>query len=503
MLKYIGFFFLFLAPALAFAQPRTSPGQLMQGAPPNRGAGTKALPPPPISNVPAPAFLANPTAENEKLPGWAMLLDGVVAVVGDKVVLKSDVDGQLLQARKASNAPLPDSAACVVIDQILTQKLLLSLAERDSLKVTSEEVEGQLERRVRYFINMVGSEDKLVEFYGKTVLQIKDEFRPSIREQLLAQKEQEKITGGVLVSPAEVKSYFEHLPKDSLPTFPAEFEVGVLVRKPLVTDAAKAYALEKLQGIRERIVKGEKFSTLALLYSEDPGSAAKGGELGFFGRGDMVGEFEATAFKLKPGEVSAIIKTKFGYHVLQLVERRGERINVRHILIKPPVGKNELANASMKLDSIRQDIMNGKYTFEDAVKKFSQDEDTRGNGGMMQNARTGDNRFTAEQMDPQVYFQIDKLKEGELTESVPYAEPDGSAAFKMYYLKAQTKPHQANLKEDYSRIMQAALDDKKAQALEKWFLTNSKNTFVRVDAAYAHCSNLAKWIAAGSAQVGK
>lgn len=251
--------------------------------------------------------------------------------------------------------------------------------------------------------------------------------------------------------------------------------------------------MEKLNGIRSRILKGENFATLAILYSEDPGSAKEGGSLGFFGRGEMVPEFEAVAFKLKPGEVSPVVRTKFGYHILQLVERRGDRVHCRHILIKPPVGNRELEAARRKLDSVRTEIAEGRLPFIDAVRKYSQDDESRSNGGMLMNDNTGTNSFTMDQLTPDVYFAIDKLQPGELSDPQPYSAMDGSRGFRVFYLKSRTKPHQANLNDDYARIQSAALNMKRLEKVQEWFLRAKTRTFIRIDEEYAGCENLDRW----------
>lgn len=419
------------------------------------------------------------------------LVDGIVAVVGDKIVLKSELEAQIQQAR-AANANLPLDAECQVLDQAITQKVLVNQAEVDSLVITEDEVEQQLDRRIKYFIGMVGSQEKLEEFYGKSVYEIKDEFRQTIKEQALAQKMQEKITAGLTVSPAEVETYFKELPVDSLPEIPAEFEVGVVIVEPMSSGEERTYAVEKIEGLRKRVVDGEKLSTLAILYSEDPGSASQGGDLGFFGRSEMVPEFEAWAFKLKSGEVSPVFKTKYGYHILQVAERRGERVQARHILVKVPVGKSDMAQAQAKLDSVRTQLVEGKISFTEAVRKYTTNEESRQAGGIVQ-AQQGSTRITAKQMEPQLYFLIDKLKVGEYSQVQPFAQADGTTAYRIAYLKTETTPHRANLVDDYSKIQEAALNEKRGRELEKWFDGAAGNAYLKISPEYANCEAISKW----------
>lgn len=427
---------------------------------------------------------AQPTASN--------LVDGVIAVVGDKIVLRSELESEYTNWLAQENEPDPEMR-CVILDQLLTNKLMLRQAELDSLEVGEEEIDGQIDRRLRYFISMIGSREKLEEFYGKSILEIKEEFRPQVKEMLLAQRMQEQITSAATISPREVRDYFSKIPEDSIPYFDAEVEIGQLVIYPEVGQMQKEFTTEKLNDIRNRILKGENFTTLAILYSEDPGSAKEGGSLGFFGRGEMVPEFEAVAFKLKPGEVSPIVRTKFGYHILQLVERRGDRVHCRHILIKPPIGSREMERARVKLDSIRNLIASGDMTFIDAVRKHSEEEESKNNGGMLMNNNTGTNSFTIDQLTPDIYFAIDKLAIGELSEPLPFSAPDGTRGFRVFYLKSRTAPHKANLTDDYSRIQNAALSLKRVELVQAWFTKTREKTYVKIDESYLGCDNLSRW----------
>jgi peptidyl-prolyl cis-trans isomerase SurA len=437
-------------------------------------------------------LLLGPTFLAVGQPARSSKVDGIVAVVGDKIILKSEVEAEYSNWLQQGNEP-DAGMRCVILDQMLTNKLMIRQAEFDSLEVSDDEIDQQIDRRLRYFISMVGSREKLEEFYGKTVVEIKEEFKPQIRELILAQKMQEKITSGVNISPREVQDYFAKIPADSIPYFDAEVELGQIVMFPEVGPVQKEFTIEKLNDIRNRILKGENFATLAILYSEDPGSAKEGGSLGFFGRGDMVPEFEAVAFKLRPGEVSQVIRTKFGYHILQLVERRGDRVHCRHILIKPPVGTRELEATRRKLDSIRIEIQAGNLAFIDAVRKFSADDESKTNGGMLMNDNAASNSFTIDQLTPDIYFAIDKLKPGELSDPQPYSAPDGSRGFRVFYMKSRTSPHQANLNDDYARIQTAALNLKRIERMQEWFMKAKTRTFIKIDEEFAPCDNLSRW----------
>ena len=415
--------------------------------------------------------------------------EGIMAVVADKIILKSEIEAEYSNWLGQDNLPDP-RMKCVILEQLINNKLLLRQAEVDSIVVSDEEVADQLERRVRYFSSMVGGREKLEEFYGKTLAEIREEFRPQIKEQILVQRMQDKLSGDVSISPQEVRQYFESVPRDSIPYLDAELEIGQIVVFPEVGALQKELTLDKINGIRERILKGERFSTLATLYSEDPGSKQEGGSLGFFGRGEMVPEFEAAAFRLKPGEISPVVKTKFGYHIIELMERRGERLMCRHILIKIPTGSREMEDARKRLDSLRSRITKENTPFGDAVRLYSQDDETRSSGGMLMNEENATSRFTPEQLSPEIYFAIEKLKPGEYSEPQPYASRDGRQGYRILFLKSRSEAHLTNMKQDYPRIQATALGMKKLRKMEAWYASARQKTFVRVHPSYRDCENL-------------
>lgn len=427
------------------------------------------------------------TARCQSMP--PEVAEGIMAVVADKIILKSEIESEYSNWLGQDNLPDP-RMKCVILEQLINNKLLLRQAEIDSVEVSEEEVGEQLERRVRYFSSMVGGREKLEEFYGKSLAEIREEFRPQIKEQILVQRMQDKLLGDVSISPQEVRQYFESVPRDSIPYLDAELEIGQIVVFPEVGAIQKELTLEKINGIRDRIMKGERFSTLATLYSEDPGSKQEGGALGFFGRGEMVSEFEAAAFRLKPGEVSPVVKTKFGYHIIELMERRGERLLCRHILIKIPTGSRELEDARKRLDTIRTKILADKIPFGDAVRLYSQDDETRSSGGMLMNEESATSRFTPEQLSPDIYFAIEKLRPGGFSEPQPYASRDGRQGYRIFYLKSSTEAHLTNMKQDYPRIQATALGIKKLKKMEVWYASARQKTFVRVHPAYRGCDNL-------------
>ncbi len=421
------------------------------------------------------------------------VIDGVVAIVGANIIMKSDIENQYLQIR--SQGSITGSAThikCQILENMLFQKLLLNQAEFDSVQVTDSQVESEMDRRMRYFINMAGSPEKLEETYQKSIVEIKNEMRDIIREQMKTEQTQQKITKDVTITPSEVKAFFRRIPKDSIPDINSEFEVGMIVKIPAIGDAEKAEVKNKLIALKERVAKGDDFSTLAILYSEDPGSSKKGGELGLFKRGEMRPEFEGAAFKLKPGEVSDVVETEDGFHLIQMIERRGDYINVRHILMQPKVSPLSLSAARIKLDSVATLIDNKKMKFDEAVLKYS-DDPSKNNGGMMINPATGTTRFESGQMDPKVFFVVDKLKVGEISAPVLFKSERGKEEYRIYLLKERTNPHKANLEQDYAKIHQWALEKKKMDVIDEWISEKTAKTYIRIMDQYKSCDFQRKW----------
>lgn len=422
------------------------------------------------------------------------VVDGVIAVVGGNAILKSELESQYLQYRGQGNiAGSEESVKCKLLNTLLFQKLLLHQAQVDSISVTDVMVESEMDRRMRYFIAQAGSPERLEEYYQKSLLEIKNEMRDIIREQMLVEQAQQKITENVTITPSEVKSWFKKLPKDSIPLINAELEIGMIVRIPAIGEEEKQIARERLKEFKKRFEKGDDFATLAVLYSEDPGSAKQGGELGMFKRGDMRPEFEAAAFRLKPGEISDIVETEDGFHLIQMIERRGEYINVRHILIQPQVSAYNLARSKVLLDSVATLIQQKKLTFDQAVVQFS-DDPGKNNGGLMINAATGNTRFESGQLDPKIFFIVDKLKVGDISTPVLMKTERGKQEYRIYYLKERTSPHRANLEEDYARIQELALAEKKFKAVSIWIENHLASSYVYISPAYRGCDFEQKWI---------
>ena len=423
----------------------------------------------------------------------AQIIDQVVAVVGQNVILQSDIEGQYLQYRLQGGIKgSAQSIRCQILEDLLFQKLMLNQAEMDSIEITNEQVENTLEQRMRYFINQLGSQEKLEKYYNKSIAEIKDELRKVIKDQMLVEQVQQGIVSGLTATPGEVREFFRNIPKDSIPMVNSEYEIAQLVKKPPITLDEKLIVKERLYQLRKRILDGERFTTMALLYSEDPGSSKKGGELGFHGRGEFAPEFEAVAFNLKEGEISEVVETEFGFHIVQLIERRGDYVNTRHILLTVKVSPEALQKAYNELDSIAQLIINDSMTFAEAVTKFS-DEADKVNGGVLVNQNTGSTFFAAEDLDQQVSTVINRMKVGEISSPVPMKTSDNKDAFRILLLKKKTTPHKANLKEDYVLIQNWAMQKKREEAINKWIQSKSQKAYVKINAQFHDCDFQFEW----------
>lgn len=432
-------------------------------------------------------LFSNPLLSQEKV-----IIDQVIAVVGNSAILESDVVNQRRQlvGQGIDLGPNPD---CPILDDMLYQKLLFNQAILDSLVVSDEQVEQVLERRLRFFIQQIGSRERLEAYYGKSIEELKDEFRDIVREQELSQQMEAKITANINVTPSEVRSFFNRLPQDSIPMVESEIIMAKIVINPPIQPEEIAEVKNRLEGFRQRVLRGESFNTLAVLYSEDPGSARRGGELGFFGRGELYPEFEAVAFSLRPGEISEVVETQAGYHIIQMIERRGEQFNVRHILLQPKVSPYDLQAARQKLDSIKTIVQNGEMTFAEAALKFS-DHPGKVNQGLMVNPFTGTTRFKSDEMDPNLFFVIDQMEVGNISSPVGMMTEEGQQAFRIVKLISRTEPHRANLQQDYDYIQQLALAEKKRKATMAWIGRRLPNTFVFVHDRFSNCEFELDWV---------
>ncbi|WP_266204066.1 peptidylprolyl isomerase [Pontibacter kalidii] len=423
-------------------------------------------------------------------PVQQVQVDGIIAKVDNHVILRSDLEFGYLQYLAQSKQQPNEGLKCQVFTSLLQDKLLLARAEIDSITVEDGMVASELNDRINYLASQVGGTERLEQYYNKSLRQLKDELRKTVREQLVMERMQREITSKVSVTPKEIKRYFNNIPKDSLPYFSTEVEIGQIVNIAEIGREQKQEARQKLEELRKRILAGEDFATLAKQYSQDPGSAQDGGTLGFFKKKELVPEYEAAALRLEPGGISNVIESQFGFHLIQLIERRGQEFNTRHILIKPATATVDIAAASAELDSIRTLIVNDSISFAKAAKEYSDDTNTKDNGGMLTSRATGTTYIPMDQVDPAIFFVIDTLEVGEISRPVAFTTPDGKDAVRILYLKSKTPPHLANLTDDYQKIANAALAERRSKAVNEWFKKNINTVYIEVDPEYQDCSGL-------------
>ena len=414
------------------------------------------------------------------------VVDEIVAKVDNYIVLKSEVDRMYQDYLTNGNSP-SQQARCEILALITRNKLMLAKAEIDSVVVLDAEVDLNTQRRMDIILAQSGrSPEELEEIYGKTLEQIRSELRDQIREQMVVQKMEEEITADLSVTPAEVKRFFNRFDRDSLPYFSASVEVAQIVKEAEVSEEQKAVVRNRLLEIRASILDGEDFATLARKHSDDPSVLGNNGEMGWVGRGRMVPEYEAMAFRLKPGEISMPFESPFGMHIMQLIARRGNEYNSRHILISPKPSEEDLKEASRFLDSLRTQIVSDSISFSQAAKEYSDDVATKGNGGFFSDA-DGGMRLTVDELDPGVFFRIDSMEVGAVSRPIVYRTEEGKDAVRILYYKSRIPPHEASLKQDYHKIQVAALNEKKNQILEKWFREARKDVFINIDDTYDYC----------------
>ena len=424
------------------------------------------------------------------------VLDKVIAIIGKNPLLLSEVETNLLQEKEKSGG-LNDNSRCRVFEDLLFQKLLLSQADRDSITVSDAELDAELSKRINYYVGMLGSEEKFEAFYGKRISVFKEELRDDVKDQMMAQKMQQKVTGDVKLTPSEVRNYFGTLDVDSFPLINSELEIAHIVKKPPVTDEAKAEVRSQLEKYRQRVLNGESMSVICALYSEDPGSARNGGRYEAVMRGTMVPEFEAVAFRLKPGEVSEIFQTTYGLHFIQLISRKGEVLDLRHILMSPKISQLDVYKAKQQLDSIRNLIMEGHISFSDAALKFSDDADTRQNGGALVNPNTASTKWQLEelgQMDQNLVFMFEnQMKVGDVSPVIQYVGTDAKQAWRIIYLKSRSEPHKINFKDDYTKLLSMATFDRQKSLITAWIGKKSKTTYIKLNDEFNSCKLEYKW----------
>ena len=422
-----------------------------------------------------------------------VVADKIVGIVGDKIVLKSEI---LIANADIVRQGGQAQDECNILDGMLTQKALVLQAEKDSIPITDEEVEAEIDQKIRYFISQYGSKEALEQISGQSIYQLKEYFRTPIRESRLAQGMRNKIVEGIRITPTEVKEYYEKIPKDKLQFYESELQIGQIIVYPKASRDIELLAIDELNNFKKEVESGaKKFETLASLYSDDPGSKDKGG-LYEMNRSDKQWDpaFFAAAFRLKEGQISPVIKTNFGYHIIQLVSRNGDDIVIRHILRIPQITDTEAKEAVAKLDSVRDKILAGSIGFGEAVAKYSDDPNAKFTAGRLL-GRDGSTFLTIDQLDKELVLLLKNtgLKAGEISKPTVFTDERGKKGVRIVDLISKSEPHRENLKDDYNKIAQRALEEKKSEALQKWFNSKLPSYYVLIDSDYNNCANLAKW----------
>lgn len=423
-----------------------------------------------------------------------VMADKIIAVVGDKIILKSDIDNTILDMQR-QGIEVPANARCLSLEQAMGVKALVLQAEKDSIPVSDEEIAADIDNQIRGFINMYGSKEKLEEIAGRTIYQLKEDFKDGFKERKLAGAMRNKIVETIRITPNEVKAYYDRIPKDSLQFYESELEIGQIVVYPKASREAEDYAIEQLKEFKQQLETGKKdMKTLALLYSDDPGSKEKSGQYDI-NRGEKQWDptFLAKAFSLKEGQVSAPFKSKFGYHIIQMVNRAGDDAVIRHILKIPQITKTETKTSLQKLDSVRSKVIAGILPFGEAVNKYSEDEASKFTGGRITNAEGG-TYITIDQLDKDMVVMIKDLGVGEYSQPTEFTDQRGKKGVRIVYLISRSEPHRENVKDDYNKIAQRALEDKKADALDKWYTEKIPTYYIKIDDAFKGCEEMHKWL---------
>jgi peptidyl-prolyl cis-trans isomerase SurA len=421
-----------------------------------------------------------------------VVADKIAGVVGDRIILRSDLLNEILDRQRRGES-IPDNASCLMMEQALALKALVLQSEKDSLQVSDEELEAQMENQVRGFVQSYGSKEALEQVAGRTVYQIKEDMRLPFKERKLAELMRNKIVEGIKITPNEVKAYYEKIPKDSLKYYETEVEIGEIIAYPKASRELEKYAQDELNEFKKQVESGErKFETLASLYTDDPGSKQTGGQYNI-NRTEKNWDpaFLQGAFRLKVGQVSPIIKSKFGYHIIQMANRSGDDATVRHILKIPQITEEDIASSISKLDSIRAKLIAATTTFGEAVAKYSDDETSKYTGGMKQCANG--TYCTIDQLDKELVPLLSSLKAGEYASPKIFTDERGKKGVRVVYLKTKTQPHRENLKDDYNKVSFRALEEKKGNALEKWFNEKIPTYYIMIDDEFLRCTELGKW----------
>lgn len=440
-------------------------------------------------------FLFVTAAASAQPQSAKVVADKIAGIVGDRIILFSDIKNSIADIQRQGGT-IPENAECMILEQALISKILMLQAEKDSLPITEEEVEAELDQRIRYFISQFGSKEAVEEMAGKTVYQLKDDSRESVKERKLAEAMQRKIVDNVRITPNEVKAWYDKIPVDSLPLYESELEIGQIIIYPKASRDLEQYIAGQMNNYKKQLEsKVADFCTLAKQVSEDPGSKDRCGQYEI-NRSEKTWDpvFMSTAFRLKEGEISSPVKSKFGYHIIQMVEKNGDNAIVRHILRIPPVTEDEIKIAITKLDTVRSKIIAGTIGFNAAATKYSDDESAKYSGPFIL-SRDGSPYVTIDLLDKDMVGMLSKMKVGEFSQPTPFTDEQGKRGVRIIFLKSRSEPHRMNLQDDYSKISQFALEEKKGKALEKWMKIMVPTYFIMVDpASQSDCANLQKFI---------
>ncbi|MEO6136054.1 MAG: peptidylprolyl isomerase [Ginsengibacter sp.] len=443
------------------------------------------------------AFTTTLFAQTQKV-----VADKIIATIGDKIVLKSEIDNSITDMQR-QKIELPDNAHCLLLEQSLAMKALVLYAERDSIPVSDEEVESRIDNKMRGFIQMYGSKAVLEQVAGRTVFQIKEDFRIPFHEQLAAENARNKIVSNIRITPKEVQEFYDKIPKDSLHFYESELEIGQIVIYPKPSRDLETYAIDQLKDYKKEVEAGtKKFEVLASAFTDDPGSKETGG-MYEINRNEkqMDPLFISKAFSLKDGQISNVFKTKFGYHIIQMVSRRGDDATVRHILKIPQVSSIEIKQAMDKMDSVRNLVADGSIQFGEAVNKYSEDDDSKFTAGRLtRNDGTGSTSLTIDQLDKGLVLMLDTLKVGSYSTATEFTDARGKSGIRIVHLISKSDPHRENLKDDFDKVSQRALEEKKGNALDDWFATKMPTFYVNIAPEYQQCPEMKKWLDNGMAK---
>ena len=422
------------------------------------------------------------------------VVDQIVAIVGSNPILKSDIEQQVMDA-KAQGVTTEGDIKCEILEKLLEQKLLLAEAELDTnIVVTDNQINQNMDRRLKYFIENIGSEKEVEKYFKKSINQLKAEMSDMIKEQLKTEQMQQKITKNVTTTPSEVRNYFRQLPKDKIPMIGSQVEYAQITVLPVITEQEDMEVKSKLREFKRRVENGENFATLAVLYSEDPGSARNGGEMDYVGRAMLDPAFATEAFNLKIGAVSKVVRSEFGYHIIQLIDKRGEKIKCRHILIRPKIDPKELDKAKGRIDSLVSFIAKKTITWDQAAYMYSSDKNSRNNGGLVTSQKTGSTKFLMEDLDPDVSKLIPNLQVGQVSEPFLGMDDKQRQVYKVIKLLSRTNAHPANLQEDYQHMSEIFLEKKKEDTYRTWLAKQQAKTYIHIDDLYSNCNfKLKSW----------